>query len=289
MSTTTPLPLAGKSALVTGAARSIGAEIALTLARRGAKVVVHYRSRDTEANQTVDAIREMGAEAVAIGGELTDLDVVRTLFARTIDHFGGVDVVVANAGATTPLTPVAEITVFTEQQRAGGRAGQTGGRGEARVPLHGLSRTDRLDRLDHLPAIQQLSPDVRTHVQHRGTPGHSTQEAASCSPLKPLTFSPIFPRVCPGCALARACVAIRGAGIRADRTAVPDQHLPENNASGRCVHVRRSSSWRWAKRSRRSRPLTAADLARPQVEVMIIPAVLEAALYNLSASTAPRS
>jgi 3-oxoacyl-[acyl-carrier protein] reductase len=101
MSTTTPLPFAGKSALVTGAARSIGAEIALTLARRGAKVVVHYRSRDTEANQTVDAIREMGAEAVAIGGDLTDLDVVRTLFARTIDHFGGVDVVVANAGATT--------------------------------------------------------------------------------------------------------------------------------------------------------------------------------------------
>ena len=72
MSTTTPLPLAGKSALVTGAARSIGAEIALTLARRGAKVVVHYRSRDTEANQTVDAIREMGAEAVAIGGDLTE-------------------------------------------------------------------------------------------------------------------------------------------------------------------------------------------------------------------------
>jgi NAD(P)-dependent dehydrogenase (short-subunit alcohol dehydrogenase family) len=40
MTTTTPLPLVGKSALVTGAARSIGAEIALTLARRGAKVVV---------------------------------------------------------------------------------------------------------------------------------------------------------------------------------------------------------------------------------------------------------
>jgi len=85
MSTTTPLPLAGKSALVTGAARSIDAEIALTLARRGAKVVVHYRSRDTEANQPVDAIREMGAEAVAIGGDLSDLDVVRTRFARTID------------------------------------------------------------------------------------------------------------------------------------------------------------------------------------------------------------
>ena len=44
MSTTTPLPLAGKSALVTGAARSIGAEIALTLARRDAKVVVHYEA-----------------------------------------------------------------------------------------------------------------------------------------------------------------------------------------------------------------------------------------------------
>ena len=46
MSTATPLPLAGKSALVTGAARSIGAEIALTLARRRAKVVVHCRSRE---------------------------------------------------------------------------------------------------------------------------------------------------------------------------------------------------------------------------------------------------
>ena len=46
MSTTTPLPLAGKSALVTGAARNIGAEIALTLVRRGAKVVVHCRSRE---------------------------------------------------------------------------------------------------------------------------------------------------------------------------------------------------------------------------------------------------
>ena len=43
MSTTTPLPLAGKSALVTGAARSIGAEIALTLARRSANVVVPYQ------------------------------------------------------------------------------------------------------------------------------------------------------------------------------------------------------------------------------------------------------
>jgi NAD(P)-dependent dehydrogenase (short-subunit alcohol dehydrogenase family) len=42
MSSTIPLPLAGKSALVTGAAPSIGAEFALTLARRGAQVVVHY-------------------------------------------------------------------------------------------------------------------------------------------------------------------------------------------------------------------------------------------------------
>ena len=46
MSTTPPLPLAGKGALVTRAARSTGAEIALTLVRRGAKVVVHCRSRE---------------------------------------------------------------------------------------------------------------------------------------------------------------------------------------------------------------------------------------------------
>src|SRR5262249_18786660 len=85
---TTPLPLAGKSALVTGAACSIGAEIALILARRGAKVVALAPWRH-EANQTVHAIREMGAEAVAIGGDLTDPDVVRTLAGlRMADPLG---------------------------------------------------------------------------------------------------------------------------------------------------------------------------------------------------------
>jgi 3-oxoacyl-[acyl-carrier protein] reductase len=59
MSTTTPLPLAGKSALVTGVARSIGAEIALTLARRDAKVVVHYRSRDTEGQDDPCRVTEV--------------------------------------------------------------------------------------------------------------------------------------------------------------------------------------------------------------------------------------
>jgi NAD(P)-dependent dehydrogenase (short-subunit alcohol dehydrogenase family) len=67
MSTTTPLPLAGKSALVTRAARSSGAEIALTLARRGAKVVVHYLSTLHVGFHTTTAYHILRRVGVNIG------------------------------------------------------------------------------------------------------------------------------------------------------------------------------------------------------------------------------
>ncbi|MGH3251521.1 MAG: SDR family oxidoreductase [Trebonia sp.] len=108
--TTEALPLAGKSAIVTGAARSIGRETALALARDGASVTVHYHSRKAEADQTVEAIRALGAAVIAVPGDLTDPAAAQDLFAQTAKEFGGVDIVVANAAATTPMIPVAEIT-----------------------------------------------------------------------------------------------------------------------------------------------------------------------------------
>jgi NAD(P)-dependent dehydrogenase (short-subunit alcohol dehydrogenase family) len=70
--TTAAPSLVGKSAVVTGAARSIGSEAALTLARAGASITVHYRSRKDEAERTVDAIRALGAAVIAVPGDLTD-------------------------------------------------------------------------------------------------------------------------------------------------------------------------------------------------------------------------
>lgn len=108
--TTATTPLTGKSAIITGAARSIGREAALALARDGASITVHYLDRKEEAEDTVAAIRALGAAAIAVAGDLTDPATVQDLFERTTGEFGGVDIVVANAAATTPMIPVAEIT-----------------------------------------------------------------------------------------------------------------------------------------------------------------------------------
>ena len=102
--------LNGKTAIVTGARRSIGRAIAVALAGERAQIVVHYRSQRDQADATVEALRSNGTDAIAVGGDLTDSGAVAALFDETHTHFGGVDIVVANAGATTPLTPVADIS-----------------------------------------------------------------------------------------------------------------------------------------------------------------------------------
>lgn len=102
--------LTGKVAIVTGAPRSIGRAIAQSLADEGAAVAVHYRSRREEAEATVADLQARGAQAVAIGGDLSDSSNVRELFSQTQQAFGGVDIVMANAGATTDPGPVAAIT-----------------------------------------------------------------------------------------------------------------------------------------------------------------------------------
>ena len=103
-------PLNGKVAIVTGAPRSIGRAIAQALTADGASVVVHYRSRRDEAEDTVASLRSRGAHALAVRADLTESSEVSALFAATTAHFGGVDIVVANAGVTAPLTPLADVT-----------------------------------------------------------------------------------------------------------------------------------------------------------------------------------
>ena len=99
-----------KTAIVTGARRSIGRAIAVALAAQGARVVVHYLSHSDEADATVDALRSSGADAIAVGGDLSHSSAVAALFDQTRTQFGGVDIVVANAGATAAPTPVAAIS-----------------------------------------------------------------------------------------------------------------------------------------------------------------------------------
>lgn len=92
--------LEGKAALVTGASRGIGREIALELARNGANVAVNYSGSEAKANEVVDEIKKMGKEAFAIKCDVSNAEEVGTMVKETIDRFGSLDILVNNAGIT---------------------------------------------------------------------------------------------------------------------------------------------------------------------------------------------
>lgn len=101
--------LAGKRALVTGAASGIGRAIALAFAREGAVLAVHARSLES-ATAIADEILLSGASAVAVSGDLTDNSAIEDLCEKTIVDLGGIDVLVNNAGAVgkAPLSGTSE-------------------------------------------------------------------------------------------------------------------------------------------------------------------------------------
>ena len=98
MTAETPRWLEGKSAVVTGASRGIGREIALTLARAGANVLVNYVENHDAANAVVAEIEDVKARAVAHQCDVSDADAVKTMIQTAADAFGTVDILVNNAG-----------------------------------------------------------------------------------------------------------------------------------------------------------------------------------------------
>lgn len=89
--------LEGRWALVTGAAKRVGRAIALELARRGANVVVHHRSSDTEAGEVVKAVQALGRDAMAVRADVGTAEGVRTLAAAAQGRAGTIDVLVNSA------------------------------------------------------------------------------------------------------------------------------------------------------------------------------------------------
>src|SRR6516164_9378106 len=93
--------LTGKTAIVTGASKGIGAAIAHALAAFGARVIVS--SRKPEAVETVArAIREAGHEAASVAAHMGDREAIGQLVATTRARYGGLDILVNNA-ATNPV------------------------------------------------------------------------------------------------------------------------------------------------------------------------------------------
>jgi len=103
--------LDGKSALVTGASRGLGAGIALAFAREGADVAVNHYPDETEAAKAieiVDRIRSMGRHAIAVAADVTDEAQVSAMVESVLGEFGELRILMNNAGIFT-MSTVAEM------------------------------------------------------------------------------------------------------------------------------------------------------------------------------------
>lgn len=89
-----------KIAIVTGASRGIGKEIAVTLAREGATVIVNYNGSTEKAMEVVREIEEKGGKAEAVQCDVSVFDKAAELMAYVTDKYGRVDILVNNAGIT---------------------------------------------------------------------------------------------------------------------------------------------------------------------------------------------
>jgi 3-oxoacyl-[acyl-carrier protein] reductase len=115
--------MAAKVALVTGGSRGIGRAIAERLGADGASMIVNYRTERDAADQVVRAIQASGGQATAVQADVTDTRQLVGLFDAAERHYGGVDIVIGNAGVTR-ISPIAETTdedyerVFSTNTRA---------------------------------------------------------------------------------------------------------------------------------------------------------------------------
>ena len=92
--------LTGKIAIVTGASRGIGREVAVMLAAKGAIVIVNYNGSAAKAEEVVKEIEMLGGKAEAVQCNVSDYEKAEELLSYVIKQYGKVDILVNNAGIT---------------------------------------------------------------------------------------------------------------------------------------------------------------------------------------------
>jgi NAD(P)-dependent dehydrogenase (short-subunit alcohol dehydrogenase family) len=107
--------LGGRTALVTGAARGLGRAIAVALAEAGADVALGLRDAARD-DGLADEIRSLGRQALPLQMDVGDLDQITAAVAAAVDEFGGVDLLVNNAGGGPPDAPVEDMAVAAFQE-----------------------------------------------------------------------------------------------------------------------------------------------------------------------------
>lgn len=108
------MALDGKVAIVTGGGTGLGAAVVSGLAKRGARVIVNYARSAEAAEQTAEACRALGAEAVAVQGDVRDDAACRAVVAQAAARWGRVDVLVNNAGRTT-FTAAGDLEALSDE------------------------------------------------------------------------------------------------------------------------------------------------------------------------------
>lgn len=107
---TIPELLTNKVAIVTGASRGLGAQVAQQMAAAGASVCVNYLNSEEAAKKVVSDIITAGGRAFAYQGDVTDLAQMQTMAAEVIKRFGGIDILVNNALPSYQFNPNADYT-----------------------------------------------------------------------------------------------------------------------------------------------------------------------------------
>ncbi len=90
--------LRGRVAIVTGGARGIGRATVLRLAEAGADVVINYARKEGAAEEVARLARQFGVRALALRADVSEVDQAAALVAKTVEQFGKIDLLVANAG-----------------------------------------------------------------------------------------------------------------------------------------------------------------------------------------------
>ncbi|KAI1366798.1 short chain dehydrogenase [Xylaria arbuscula] len=157
--------LEGKVALVTGAGRGIGREMALELGRRGAKVIVNYANSKESAEEVVQAIKKSGSDAASVQANVSKVPEIIHLFEEAIRIFGKLHIVCSNSGVVS----FGHVKDVTEEEFD--RVFATNTRGQFFVAREAHKHLEVGGRLILMGSITGQAKGVPAHAVYSGSKG----------------------------------------------------------------------------------------------------------------------